>query len=106
MSDHAPTPAPWSDRTTPLIRAGDPLFSFHGELPKADCRMLVEVNYQRAMQCVNAHDDLLEACKRIYHIYLTVEIEIYCDAEDVGWEDVMDKLEAAIAKAEGKEPPP
>ncbi len=52
-----------------------------------------ESNAQRIIQCVNSHDDLVEACKlSLFHFKLKYKREV----------KIIDKLQQAINKAEEK----
>lgn len=67
--------------------------------------MLVEVNYQRAMHCVNTHGDLLAACKTL--LTALGEGQIDKRSQPFGERITYAKLlRAAIGKVEGEEPTP
>lgn len=92
------TPPPWTNSTALPVRAGEGhRLLLGGDPPLVDCRVLSEANYQLAKRCVNAHDDLLEACKTAL-------------AESVGQPSRrisyagLDEIQAAIVNAEAPNP--
>ena len=64
------------------------------------CKLVANepANASRICQCVNCHDDLLDACKKVIECAPKVWGE---DTDD--WPKFTLRLERAIAKAEGKE---
>ncbi len=61
MAEHTATP--WTDRTALAIPPGDDRVKLGGYPSKVAIRVLSEGNYQYAKHCINAHDDLVAACK-------------------------------------------
>lgn len=57
----AHNPAPWTANLAPLFKAGDKNMKVNGSTVMVDVRLLSEDNFQYAMRCVNAHDDLVGA---------------------------------------------
>jgi hypothetical protein len=92
MSDEKHTPVNWeyqenADKYTHIIRG--PNNEFILQLPQ-DSSGKTEARARLIVKCVNAHDDLLAACKALAE-----------SNEDLGI--VIDKAKAAIEKAEPKE---
>lgn len=94
MSDEA-TQAPWHKDVAILCKGNEQgALAIHGDMPKKDCRVLSEPNYQLALKSVNALPDLLAAL---------VELEVYMT--ECGYfrhqEEMAKRVRAAIRKARG-----